>query len=111
MSVQATPASASAARAASTPSDSADRPGNRPNGVRATPMIATSGTRSRLLRREGERHDLVAGVRIRTERGQHQAHRHVEVQVLLLRTDEQRLDAKRLRDLHQADEPRLELLP
>src|SRR4051794_37917095 len=111
MSFQATPASASAARAASTPSDSADRPGNRLNGVRATPMIATSGTAAPLVRREGERHDLVAGVRIRPERRQHEAHRQVELQVLLLHTDEQGLDAQRVRDLHEPDEPRLELLP
>ena len=42
MSFHSTPASATAAKMASTPISIADLPSNRPNGCRPTPMMATS---------------------------------------------------------------------
>src|SRR5215831_8639359 len=69
MSRHSMPASFRASRTASAPISIADLPGNRPNGCRPTPMIATSGTgasgrvsRGQVVRDEGGDHYLVAGL-------------------------------------------------
>src|ERR1700722_12665707 len=127
MSAQLRPASARADLAASAPMLSAVLPGNRPNGCRPTPTMATSGTLYLLragrtggivragdgvrpgggVRGEREGDDLVAGFRC-AERHHYQPHRHADAQCVLRAADEDALHPQLPGELDQPYVPGLE---
>src|SRR6478735_9660328 len=103
-SVHSTPASATAAKMASTPISMADLPSNRPNGCRPTPMIATSFVIFGILSgpARGERDDLAAivvgGVR---HHGQLDVHTELEFRRVVF--GQAALDADDVFQLYQPD--------
>src|SRR5215468_7174720 len=111
MSVQRSPAPASAIRAANAPMRNADFPGKRPNGWRPTPMMARSGM-GRLQSDGGggerERHDDGVGVLV-TERHDDQSHRTADGQVIRAAVDEHALHSQLAGNLDEPHVPGLEV--